>query len=69
MGITRLKKLDPYWEALLSTGGALSRGRDDEGGYRRGRILLANPLASSLFMYSCARKTRGRFEETENSTS
>lgn len=56
LGITRLKKLDPYWEALLSTGGALSRGRDDEGGYRRGRILLADPLASSLFMYSCARK-------------
>lgn len=48
----RPKKLDPCWEASISTGGALSRGRDDEGGYRRGMILLVDPLASSLFIYS-----------------
>ena len=56
LGIMRLKKLDPCWKALTSTDEALSRGEDDEGGYRRGIILLVDPLAYSLFMYSYAIK-------------
>lgn len=55
--ITRPKKMDSCWEALISTGGAASRGGDDERGYMRGYIaLLLDSLASYLFTYSYARK-------------
>lgn len=50
----RLKKLDSCLEALISTGRALSSGGVNEGGSGRGMILLVDPLASSLFMYSYA---------------
>lgn len=51
--ITRPKKMDSCWEALISTGGTASRGGDDERGYI---ALLLDSLASNLFTYSYARK-------------
>lgn len=56
VGDNETEEAGSCWEALISTGGALSRGEGDEGGYRRSIILLVDPLASSLFMYSCAVK-------------